>query len=104
MKRPCLEPGCAALTTATRCPMHTKQHEQRRWAAKQGRYNGQWRKQSKQSIADHLAEHGPLCPGWATAAHIVDPSILVTDHDVGVLCRPCNSRKAATFDKARRSD
>jgi hypothetical protein len=27
---------------------------------------------------------------------------LVVDHDLGVLCRSCNSSKAATYDRERR--
>jgi hypothetical protein len=27
---------------------------------------------------------------------------LVVDHDLGILCRSCNSSKAATFDRERR--
>lgn len=100
-KRPCIEPHCPALTTGTRCPTHQQAYDQQRWAAKGGRYNGAWRGDSKQAIADHVAQHGMTCPGWNVPAHSVKRSEFVTDHDCGVMCRSCNSRKAASYDKQR---
>jgi hypothetical protein len=49
-----------------------------------------------------VAQHGQVCPGWGRPAH--ESTDLVVDHDVGPLCRSCNSRKAATVDKARARD
>jgi hypothetical protein len=87
------------LTTGTRCPPHQQQHNAQRWANKGGRYNGTWRTTSKQAIAHHTQQHGMMCPGWQRPPHPAHDGDLVTDHDVGVLCRACNGVKAATFDK-----
>jgi len=66
-----------------------------------------WKRTSKAMIAHHLATVGPICPGWQRPEHEVDPADLTTDHvvararggssqpvNLGVLCRPCNGRKA----------
>jgi 5-methylcytosine-specific restriction enzyme A len=50
-------------------------------------------------MAEHRACHGDWCPGFGLPAHA--DADLVVDHDVGVLCRSCNGRKAATVDKQR---
>lgn len=91
MKRRCLEPGCSALTTESRCPPHAR----RRRAA----YGGEWPRISREAIAAHRAVHGNWCPGWGVDPH---PSAdLTADHvnplrlDAGVrvLCRACNGRR-----------
>lgn len=75
-------------------------HDARRWQAKGGRYNGEWRSFSRALREAHVIEHGHVCPGWDRDSHeLEDGGGLVVDHDVGVLCRSCNAVKAATFDK-----
>ena len=102
-KRTCL--GCGAVTTnGSRCEGCQIKRVNRpdtpeRTAHKQRTYNTAWRKASKAIRQAWLEQYGPVCPGWATPAH---PSTdLVVDHDVGVLCRKCNSRKAATHDRPK---
>jgi hypothetical protein len=101
VKRPCLD--CGRLTSGSRCPTH----EAQRNASRRGRekYDAAWVKLSKRAIAEHLATYGPVCPGWGREAHVVDPKSFVTDHDPAphgtVMCRGCNSRKAALHDRPR---
>ena len=111
LKRPCLE--CGVLTTGTRCEEHATQNrraaEQRRGPkpphyAK--RYDWSWRKHSKQLRDEFIQAWGdrglpPHCPGWGTPPHPTTPQDLVVDHDLGVCCRSCNSRKAQLHDKPR---
>ena len=67
----------------------------------------EWRRKSADTIAAHLAQHGPICPGWDRPPHPVYPDELTLDHPVpraaggghdqdgDVLCRSCNARKGA---------
>jgi hypothetical protein len=101
LQRACL--GCGRATrNGPRCPDCARAHDRDTWAkrGKGRRYRSSgWEQQSKLLRAQHLQVHGPLCPGWARGAHVVLARQLVVDHDVGVMCRACNSRKAATVDK-----
>lgn len=49
--------------------------------------------------------NGYYCPGWRLPdypGHSPHPATdLVVDHDLGILCRSCNSSKAATHDRDR---
>lgn len=81
-KRPCL--GCGALTTGTRCPACTR-------TKRNSRYGGDWRTCSTKAIAAHIATYGNTCPGWQRPPHRSDD--LTLDHETGVLCRGCNTRK-----------
>jgi hypothetical protein len=96
--RPCLD--CGGATKKARCADCERSRDRQLWASGKGdRYDTAWRRHSRRTIADHIAAVGPVCPGWSVGAHVVEPSAFVCDHDVGPLCRSCNSRKAATFDK-----
>jgi hypothetical protein len=101
LPRACL--GCGRPTrNGARCPACARDQDRTTWAkrGKSARYrSGGWEQQSKALRAQHVALYGPWCPGWARGGHWVRPDRLVVDHDVGVLCRRCNSRKAATVDK-----
>lgn len=110
-KRPCL--SCGTLTDGTRCPEHATQ-QRRAYEARRGpkpphyakRYDWAWRQHSKQlrdEYVKHWGEAGlpPYCPGWDTPPHPTTAAELVVDHDVAILCRSCNSRKAATWDRQR---
>jgi hypothetical protein len=92
VKRICIEPGCNRTTTGSRCPVHQA-------ARRQAKYGGTWRRDSERRRAEHIATHGPICPGWQRPPHTVDPRTLHVDHDLGILCGSCNDTKAATFDK-----
>jgi len=61
--------------------------------------DGGWRKRSAATITAHREKFGNVCPGWRIDRHV--STDLVVDHDVGVLCRSCNGRKAATDDKVK---
>jgi predicted kinase/5-methylcytosine-specific restriction endonuclease McrA len=65
-----------------------------------------WRRIAGEAKAEHLATHGPICPGWGRPPHQVDPAELTADHivprnlrggdepsNIGILCQPCNSAK-----------
>jgi 5-methylcytosine-specific restriction enzyme A len=86
---------CGQLTRDRRslCPTHAT-------TTARG-YNHRWATHASATIADWRAEHGDWCPGWQIPGH--HATDLVVDHDIGVLCRQCNSRKAATHDKQRRN-
>lgn len=84
---------------ANRCPAHQAEYDRQRGTTAQRGYGHQWQQYAKQAIAQHLKVHGPVCPGWDTPPHSSDD--LVCDHDVGPMCRACNSRKAAIADKRR---
>jgi hypothetical protein len=104
LPRACL--GCGRSTrNGPRCTTCARAHDRATWAkrGKSERYRtGGWEQRSKALRAQHVALYGPLCPGWQRGAHYVRPDQLVVDHDVGVMCRACNSRKAATVDKTRK--
>jgi 5-methylcytosine-specific restriction endonuclease McrA len=91
VKRRCLTPGCTRTTTATRCPACEYQHR--------ARYRGTWPTLARQAIARH-----PYCAECGsthdlTADHVAGGGRL--DEGITVLCRSCNSRKAATTDRRR---
>lgn len=75
-------------------------------AVRNRRRTGPWQALSRSVIAEHLEQHGPICPGWRRSMHRVDPADLTTDHidpdgpdhptNCQVLCRPCNSAKSNT--------
>lgn len=64
-----------------------------------------WRRLSARAIREHVAEHGPWCPGYGREPHM--SSDLTADHripieaggapferrNVQVMCRGCNARK-----------
>ena len=90
VKRPCID--CGTPTDNTRCPAH-------HGPTKGQRYGRQWQQHSRAAIASHLATFGAHCPGYATDPHPCQANDLTCDHDLGVMCRSCNSRKGATTDK-----
>lgn len=90
--RPCLTCGALTRNGSSLCDTHTT-------TTARG-YGTTWQRQAAQKIAAHRAAHGNWCPGWNTPSH--PATDLVVDHDVGVLCRGCNSRKANLADKPRR--
>jgi len=70
-------------------------------------YAGSWRYNSQQLRLQWIAIHGHWCPGWTTPedrGHPAHPATdLVVDHDLGIMCRSCNSSKAATHDRRRKA-
>lgn len=103
LPRRCID--CGRIThNPMRCTTCARSNSRITWArrGKGQRYrSGGWEQQSKQLRAQHLATHGPVCPGWARPPHRCSPQALVVDHDAGVMCRSCNAVKAATVDKKR---
>lgn len=111
--RRCLgTPGnpCGALGAwpRGRCPTCQQVGDRKRWATldadpvrqqrKVQRYDSEWRRYSKQARAEHVAAHGWMCPGYADRQPHPTTD-LVTDHDLGVMCRSCNALKANTTDR-----
>lgn len=88
MTKLCVVTGCPnlAMTGGSRCAHHRAQQR--------AKYTGAWPAISKAAIKAHVRVHGWQCPGWKRRPH-ADRDLTV-DHDVGVLCRSCNSRKQAT--------
>lgn len=68
-------------------------------------YAGNWRYNSQQLRIQWITLHGYNCPGWHIEGWTGRPphpaTDLVVDHDLGVMCRSCNSHKAATHDRHR---
>jgi hypothetical protein len=102
-RRPCVEPRCPhpAMPGKARCAQQERARDRQRGTTAQRGYGYAWQQHARQAIADHLATHGLLCPGFDRDAHVVDLRSLCCDHDLGVMCRSCNSRKGATSDKQR---
>ena len=101
-KKICSVPGCPEPIPAgrqSRCQKHrtySPTYHQRDWA-----------EQKRRKAADdaHVETHGYWCPGWGVPAH--ESTDLTADHvtavangggsgPLAVLCRSCNSRKAAS--------
>jgi 5-methylcytosine-specific restriction protein A len=100
-RRPCLD--CGVPTPGTRCPTHTRQHDQQRNATRT-HYRGDWPALARAVVAQHRATHGDWCPGWAVPPHPatdltcdhVDPRSLTSG--LRVLCRACNGRRGTRPD------
>jgi hypothetical protein len=86
-KARCLGCGQVAILSRSRC-------DTCRRTKRNTRYPNTWPTQSRDAIATHVATHGHVCPGYHQDPH---PSTdLTLDHEVGVLCRACNTRKRNT--------
>jgi 5-methylcytosine-specific restriction protein A len=83
----------------TRCPPCDRTHRTR-YTHRNQQYRGTWPTTAARRIANYRARHGDICPGYGTEPH--PTTDWVCDHDLGPMCRSCNSRKAATTDRARR--
>ncbi len=105
--RPCLEPGCPALSPNTRCPQHTRAKQRRRDAIRgtpeQRGYDGLYRKNRQLVLSQ--SRTCVYCGARATTVdHRValrqggtnDPSNLVP------ACIPCNSSRGAKLGNAIR--
>ena len=105
-QRPCIKCG-GPTPNPTRCEPCRRAYERGRYKARPPReeYAGGWRHYSQQLRLEWITIHGYHCPGWTMPnypGHGPHPATdLVVDHDLGILCRSCNSSKAATFDRAR---
>ena len=105
-QRPCIKCG-GPTPNPTRCEPCRRAYERGR-SKQRGRreeYAGGWRHHSQQLRIEWITIHGYHCPGWTMPnypGHGPHPATdLVVDHDLGVLCRSCNSSKAATHDRER---
>lgn len=108
-KRPCLD--CGKLTAnASRCDAHQAAwqaaRDRKRGSASARGYGSTWRRTAAQIIQRHRSIYGDWCPGYIIGGH--QASDLTVDHivpkkkggtddaaNLRVLCRSCNSRKAA---------
>lgn len=96
--RPCPDCGAPRRGPTCRCG----------WRAKTTRPDLQRassKRRSRDAVAAHVAAHGWVCPGWQRPPHTATD--LTWDHTTAVhagghpdgpgtvLCRPCNSSKAA---------
>lgn len=104
--KPCAQPGCPELQHDSRCPDHRRDdgRYRRQFGSKRAEPRDRARRAS--AVAQHRAQHGDWCPGYErpphpssdlTADHIIEVAAGGDDHgDLQVLCRSCNSTKAAT--------
>jgi 5-methylcytosine-specific restriction enzyme A len=108
-KRPCL--NCGVLhTNTTRCDTcqatWDQTHEQTRGSATARGYGSAYQKTARLVLAEHHRGWPGMCPGWQrpphpsedlTVDHIIPKARGGTDdrENLQVLCRPCNSTKAA---------
>ena len=105
-QRPCIKCG-APTPNPTRCEPCRRAYERGRSKARGQRdeYAGAWRYQSQQLRLEWINLYGYFCPGWNIQGWTGRPphpaTDLVVDHDLGVMCRSCNSSKAATHDRGR---
>lgn len=100
MKRRCISCGRPAVAGRSRCSRHGPTN-----AARHGPnpYDHGWQVKAKAAVAEHVAIHGWMCPGYGVPAH--RSTDLTGDHArplslggtndgvVAVLCRRCNTRK-----------
>lgn len=95
------------VTPPTQCQPCRRTYERGRSRGRGRReeYAGNWRYNSQQLRLEWITLHGYNCPGWTMPNYPGRPphpaTDLVVDHDLGILCRSCNSSKAATHDRAR---
>ena len=95
------------VTPPTQCKPCRQAYEggRSRGRGRREEYAGNWRYNSQQLRLEWIILHGFNCPGWTMPNHPGRPPHpaydLVVDHDLGVLCRQCNSHKAATHDRGR---
>jgi 5-methylcytosine-specific restriction protein A len=103
----CSVPGCPAMQAATLCPAHARERERVQRHTTPTKATRTWTERTRraQTVAAHRDRHGNWCPGYGVPAHAA--SDLTADHlipiahggapdgPLGVLCRACNSRKAA---------
>ena len=101
MLRPCLERGCTALTTATRCIYHARSHDRTRRGTATQRYGSGWAARHKAAVQAEPWCHSTPCPhpdagtdaNPLTADHTNPASLGGAAGRLVVLCRRCNSAK-----------
>jgi 5-methylcytosine-specific restriction protein A len=105
--RVCSEPGCPNIQPAPRCRVHRSARDAHQRRTTPTKVTRDWheRQRRKGAVDAHRQVHGNWCPGYRIAPHRAED--LTADHitpiDLGgdprgplaVLCRSCNSRKAA---------
>lgn len=97
--RPCLHPGCAALTHESRCPAHRKRDT--RPSARQRGYTGEWERIRAQVMAEE-----PFCPCGRPSAEVHHIRAVVDGgtHDrsnLVALCKSCHTRATHAEKRAR---
>jgi hypothetical protein len=78
-KRPCTEPGCPILTTTTRCPAHTRQHDKARGTRQQRGYDAAHTRDA-QTWRDRIRRGEPVTC-WRCGARITDAADCHLGHD-----------------------
>ena len=105
--RPCLHPGCRALTKDGYCSLHRPvPGKDRRPSPRERGYDSRWRRASKAFLKDHPWCAECLRGGRLEAAtqvdHIIphkgDPVLFWDEKNWQGLCRRCHSRKTARED------
>lgn len=83
--RRCLECG-VLVRGASRCPAHRR--------AQRAKYAGDWPERARRAITAYRLTHGDVCPGWGRRPpHPIAAGDWTCDHEVGPLCRSCNTSK-----------
>lgn len=104
----CCIPGCPEWSVRLgRCARHATQHDRHQAHTTPTKATRTWaeRQRRARAVRAHRREHGDWCPGYQVPAH--PATDLTADHvtpiarggrpdgPLTVLCRSCNSRKAA---------
>lgn len=106
-KRVCAQPGCPAMQAERLCATHRAERDRYQRQTTPTKVTRTWSEQQrrKRVVDEHRARYGNWCPGYLTAPHTDED--LTADHVIpidrggdphgalSVLCRSCNSRKAA---------
>lgn len=100
-RRTCIDCPNTAPPGKSRCPDCQRRTNRARGSATARGYDHTWQRHARQAITAHRTQHGDTCPGWNRPAHTIHPTDWVCDHDIGPLCRPCNSSKAGSHDRQR---
>ena len=106
MFKPCIQ--CGDISQSTRCTECQRDYEAVRGSGSSRGYGSAWTKLSKRA---RLAQ--PFCLWCGTTEDLTTDHIValanggkrtgLTLADVQILCRPCNSKKAATENPIRRT-
>jgi len=89
--RPCIETGCPALTSRTRCTQHERARDRSRGTPAQRGYDAAWVARSREQ-----RRRVPYCEECGDTDDLTADHIIPGDANspIRTLCRSCNSARA----------